>query len=69
VTFFVVVEHSITFCWVHYAGKMPASNILYNLLWVQDERRGRIVYPVEKKHGCSRDRTSDFKVKNQHLSH
>ncbi len=26
-------EHSITFCWVHFAGKMPASNILYNLLW------------------------------------
>jgi hypothetical protein len=29
---------------------MPASNILYNLLWVQeDERRARIVNPVEKK--------------------
>jgi hypothetical protein len=28
---------------------MPASNILYNLLWVQqDERRARIDYPVEK---------------------
>jgi hypothetical protein len=28
---------------------MPASNMLYNLLWVQeDERRARIVNPVEK---------------------
>jgi hypothetical protein len=28
---------------------MPASNILYNLSWVQeDERRARIVNPVEK---------------------
>jgi hypothetical protein len=28
---------------------MPASNILYNLLWVQeDERRARVFYPVEK---------------------
>jgi hypothetical protein len=28
---------------------MPASSILYNLLWVQeDERRGKIVNPVEK---------------------
>jgi hypothetical protein len=35
---------------------MRASNILYNLLWVQeDERRGRIVNPVEKKYACSRD--------------
>jgi hypothetical protein len=35
---------------------MPVSNILYNLLWVQeDERRARIVNPVEKKYGCSRD--------------
>jgi hypothetical protein len=36
---------------------MPASNILYNLLWVQeDERiRARIVNPVEKKYECSRN--------------
>jgi hypothetical protein len=28
---------------------MPSSNILYNLLWVQeDERRARIFNPVEK---------------------
>jgi hypothetical protein len=28
---------------------MPASNILYNLSWVQeDKRRARIVNPVEK---------------------
>jgi hypothetical protein len=46
---FYIFEHSITFCWVRFAGKIPASNILYNLLWVQeDERRARIVNPVEK---------------------
>jgi hypothetical protein len=28
---------------------MPASNILFKLSWVQeDERRARIVHPVEK---------------------
>jgi hypothetical protein len=33
---------------------MPARNILYNILWVQeDERRGRIVNPAEKLYGCS----------------
>jgi hypothetical protein len=31
---------------------MPASNILYNLLWVQeDERRARIVNSAEKDYG------------------
>jgi hypothetical protein len=35
---------------------MPANNILYRILWVQeDERRARIVNPAEKKYGCSRD--------------
>jgi hypothetical protein len=35
---------------------MPASNILYRFLWVQeDERRVRIVNPAEKHYGCSRD--------------
>jgi hypothetical protein len=30
--------------------KMPASNILYNVLWVQeDELKARIVNPAEKK--------------------
>jgi hypothetical protein len=29
-----IFEHSITFCWVPFAGKMPASNILYRILWV-----------------------------------
>jgi hypothetical protein len=30
---------------------MPASNILYKLLWVQeDDRRARIDNPVEKKY-------------------
>jgi hypothetical protein len=53
--FFLIFEHSITFCWVRIAGKMLASNILNNLLWIQeDERRARIVNPVEKN-GCSRD--------------
>ncbi len=63
-------KKTITFCWVCLAGKMPASNILYNLLWVQeDERRARIVHPVGKKYGCSMDWTCDFKLKDQHLSH
>ncbi len=32
-----------------FVGKMPASNILYRILWVQeDERRARIVNPAEK---------------------
>jgi hypothetical protein len=32
-----------------FAGKMPASYILHRILWVQeDERRARIVNPVEK---------------------
>ncbi len=45
----LIVEHSITFCWVCFAGKIPASNILYNLLCVEeDERRARIVNSVEK---------------------
>jgi hypothetical protein len=33
-----------------FAGKMPASNIVYRILLVQeDERRARIVNPAEKK--------------------
>jgi hypothetical protein len=44
-----VFELSITSCWVRFARKMPASNIRYNLLWVQeDERKARIVNSVEK---------------------
>ncbi len=47
--FFLIFEHSITFCWVCFAGMMPASNILCTLLWVQEhERRARIVNPVKK---------------------
>jgi hypothetical protein len=35
---------------------MPASNILYRILWVQeDERRARIVNPAENNYGCSKD--------------
>jgi hypothetical protein len=34
-----------------FAGKMPASNVLYNILWVQeDERKARIVNPTDKNH-------------------
>jgi hypothetical protein len=45
-----IFEHSTNFCWVHFAGKMPANNILYYILWVQeDERRARTVNPTEKK--------------------
>jgi hypothetical protein len=51
-----ISEHSITFCLVHFAGKMPASTILYRILWVQeDERRARIVNSAGKDYGCSRD--------------
>jgi hypothetical protein len=43
-------EHSITFCWVCFARKLPASKILYRILWLQeDERRGRIFDLAEKK--------------------
>ncbi len=47
-----IFEHSITFYWVCFAGKMPASNIWeeYRILWVQeDERRASIFNPAEKK--------------------
>jgi hypothetical protein len=45
-----ISEHSITFCFVRFAGKMSASNIPYRILWVQeDDRRARIVNPAEKK--------------------
>jgi hypothetical protein len=39
-----------TFCWVCFAGRLPASNILYIISWVQeDERRVRIIVnPAEK---------------------
>jgi hypothetical protein len=51
-----ISERSITFCWVCIAEKMPASNILYRILWVQeDQRRARIVNPAEINYGCSRD--------------
>jgi hypothetical protein len=51
-----ISEHSTDFCWVCFAGKMPAKNIRYNILWVQeDERRARIVGPGDKNYGCSRD--------------
>jgi hypothetical protein len=44
-----ISEHFTHFCWVCYAGKMPASNILYNILWVQeDERRARNVIQQKK---------------------
>jgi hypothetical protein len=48
-------EHSITFWWVRFAGKMPASNILYRILWVQEDERARIVSPAEENYRCSRD--------------
>jgi hypothetical protein len=44
-----IAEQSTNFCRVRFAGKMPASNILYNILWIEeDERRARIVNPEEK---------------------
>ncbi len=33
VNFYFIFEHTKTFCWVGFAGKMPASNIRYNLLY------------------------------------
>jgi hypothetical protein len=30
-------EHSITFRWVCFSGKVPASNKLYIILWVQED--------------------------------
>jgi hypothetical protein len=58
-----ISEHSTNFCWVCFGRKMPASNLLYNILWVQeDERRASIVNPAGKNYGCSRDWTRDFKV-------
>jgi hypothetical protein len=45
-----VSEHCTNFCWVRFAQKMPASNIMYRILWVQeDEIRARIVNPAEEK--------------------
>jgi hypothetical protein len=42
------------FLWVHFDGKIPASNILYNILWAPaDERRARIIIPAEKNHAAS----------------
>jgi hypothetical protein len=47
-----IFEHSMTFCWVRFAGKMPPSNILYRILMAQeDERRARNVNPAEKNYG------------------
>jgi hypothetical protein len=51
-----ISQHSITFYWVRFAGKMPTSNILYGILWVpENERSARIVNPVGKNYGCSKD--------------
>ncbi len=51
-----IFEHSTNFCCVCFAGKMRANNILYNMLWVQEEeRRARIVNPAKENYGCNRD--------------
>ncbi len=34
-----ISEHFTNFCWVCFAGKMPANNIQYNILWVQEDGR------------------------------
>jgi hypothetical protein len=45
-----ISKHSTNFCWVCFAGKMPANNILCNILWAQeDDRKSRNVNPAEKK--------------------
>jgi hypothetical protein len=39
-----------TFYGIDFDRKIPASNILYNILWAPtDERRARINIPAEKK--------------------
>jgi hypothetical protein len=51
---------------------MPASNILYDVLWVQeDERRARMVDPTEKIMDAAgiEHMTSSLKVKDHYLSH
>jgi hypothetical protein len=58
------------FLWDHFDGKIPANNILYNILWAPAlERRARIIIPADINNGSSRDRTLDFNVIDQHLSH
>jgi hypothetical protein len=50
-----ISEQTRTFCWVRFAGKMPASIILYRILWVQeDERRARIVNSAEENRDAAR---------------
>ncbi len=45
-----ISEHTTHFHHHHFAGKMPANDILYNILWAPlDERRARIINPAEKK--------------------
>jgi hypothetical protein len=64
-------EHTTYHLWDHFAGKMPANDILYNIYWAEaDERRARIITPAEKKnHGCRRDWTLiEFKMIDQYLS-
>ncbi len=66
------LKHFTKFCWVCFAGKMPASNILYDVLWVQeDERRARMVDPTEKIMDAAgiEHMTSSLKVKDHYLSH
>jgi hypothetical protein len=45
-----ISEHATNFCWVPFAAIIPASNLLDNISWAQeDERRARIVNPAEIK--------------------
>jgi hypothetical protein len=65
-----ISEHSTNFFWVCFAGKMPASNTLYNILRVQeDERRARIVNPAEKVMDAAGIEPVTSRWKDQHLSH
>jgi hypothetical protein len=41
-----ISEHFTNFCWVCFTRKTPASNLLYNILWVQEDER--IVNQAEK---------------------
>jgi hypothetical protein len=45
-----IPEATTHFLWDHFDGKIPANNILYNILWVPvNERRARIIIPAEKR--------------------
>jgi hypothetical protein len=58
-----------TFLWDQCEGRLPANNMLYNIMGSRRGRNPKIVNP-DKKNGCGRDSTLDInKVTDQHLRH